>query len=367
MKLRPALLAASLLALPAAAFAQPVAGPYISLGAGPSIFQDQSVKDASLPALGLTSDSVGHISYDVDYGVAGGVGWGFGNGFRVELSGDYLHGNESSIGGVTSHGFAEAYGGFANVLYDFDLTPFGAPGLAPYLGVGGGYQTQHFSTGTVTSDGITIQPGGSRGDGAFDVIAGIAYTLPFFPALAVTAEYRFIGSPSNETFGGVGFNAAGNESPLRFRTDGLYTHTGLIGLRLALWQPAAPPPPPPAAAPPPPPPAVTEARTYLVFFDWDRADLTARARQIVAEAAQASTHVQTTQIEVNGYTDLSGTAAYNQRLSVRRAESVEAELIRDGVNKSEIEIHGYGESNPLVPTAKGVREPQNRRVEIILK
>ncbi len=141
----------------------------------------------------------------------------------------------------------------------------------------------------------------------------------------------------------------------------------MVGVRYALWQPAPPPEAPATPPPPPPPPAVTEARTYLVFFDWDRADLTARAKQIVAEAAQASTHVQTTRIEVNGYTDLSGTAAYNQRLSVRRAESVEAELVRDGVAKTEIEIHGYGESNPLVPTAKGVREPQNRRVEIILK
>ena len=367
MKLRPALLAASLLALPAAAFAQPVVGPYVSLGAGPSIFQDQSIKSASLPALGVTSTSVGSIDYNVDYGVGGAAGWGFGNGFRAELYGDYLHGDEKSIGGVTSHGFSEAYGGFLNVLYDFDLAPYGAPGLAPYVGVGGGYQTQHFSTGTVSSGGYTITPGGSRGDGAVDAIVGIAYTLPFFPALALTAEYHFVATPESQTYGGVGFNAAGNESPLRFKADNLYSHTGLIGLRLALWQPAAPPPPPPASAPPPPPPAGTEARTDLVFFDWDRADLTARARQIVAEAAQASTHVQTTQIEVNGYTDLSGTAAYNQRLSVRRAESVEAELIRDGVNKTEIEIHGYGESNPLVPTAKGVREPQNRRVEIILK
>jgi len=119
--------------------------------------------------------------------------------------------------------------------------------------------------------------------------------------------------------------------------------------------------------PPPPPPSLIPVRTYLVFFDWDRADLTERARQIVAQAAQASTHVQTTKIEVNGYTDLSGTAAYNQKLSVRRAKTVEAELVHDGVAESEIDIHGYGETNPLVPTAKGVREPQNRRVEIILK
>jgi outer membrane protein OmpA-like peptidoglycan-associated protein len=126
----------------------------------------------------------------------------------------------------------------------------------------------------------------------------------------------------------------------------------------------------PPAAPEAPPVAIPQTvpvRTYLVFFDWDRADLTDRARQIVAAAATASTHVQTTRIEVNGYTDLSGTVAYNQKLSIRRAQTVEAELVHDGVAKSEIDIHGYGESNPLVPTAKGVREPQNRRVEIILK
>jgi outer membrane protein OmpA-like peptidoglycan-associated protein len=133
-------------------------------------------------------------------------------------------------------------------------------------------------------------------------------------------------------------------------------------------EPPAPPPPlSGAVAPPAPVPTVAPVRSYLVFFDWDRADLTTRAREIVAAAAEASTHVQTTRIEVSGYTDLSGTPAYNQKLSIRRAESVEKELIHDGVSASEIAIHGYGESNPLVPTAKGVREPQNRRVEIVLK
>ena len=133
------------------------------------------------------------------------------------------------------------------------------------------------------------------------------------------------------------------------------------------WGAAAVPPMPPAEPIAAAPVAMTPTRTYLVFFDWDRADLTQRARQIVAEAAQAAPRVQTTKIEVNGYTDLSGTAAYNQKLSVRRAKTVEAELVHDGVAESEIFIHGYGETNPLVPTAKGVREPQNRRVEIILR
>ena len=129
----------------------------------------------------------------------------------------------------------------------------------------------------------------------------------------------------------------------------------------------APMPEPPPVAPTPAPAATVPVRTYLVFFDWDRADLTARARQIVLAAAQASTQVQTTRLEVNGYTDLSGTAAYNQKLSVRRAQTVQSELVKDGVAPGEIFIHGYGESSPLIQTAPGVREPQNRRVEIVLK
>jgi iron complex outermembrane receptor protein len=141
-----------------------------------------------------------------------------------------------------------------------------------------------------------------------------------------------------------------------------------LKLRYKFGLPPAPlPPAPPESEAPAPAPQVAPVRTYLVFFDWDRADLTARARQIVATAAEASTRVQTTRIEVDGYTDLSGTVPYNQKLSVRRAESVQAELVRDGVPSSEITIHGYGESDPLVPTAPGVREPQNRRVEIVLK
>ena len=127
-------------------------------------------------------------------------------------------------------------------------------------------------------------------------------------------------------------------------------------------------PPPPPPIPPtrrrrcPPPPAPT-----WCFSTGTRADLSARARQIVSQAAAASTHVQTTRIEVNGYTDLSGTKAYNDRLSRRRAEAVQMELVRDGVSEDEIVMHGFGESNPLVPTAPGVREPQNRRVEILLR
>ncbi|WP_048859361.1 OmpA family protein, partial [Novacetimonas hansenii] len=80
----------------------------------------------------------------------------------------------------------------------------------------------------------------------------------------------------------------------------------------------------------------------------------------------------TTRIEVNGYTDNSAAQPgprgqqYNMGLSLRRANSVKAELIRDGVPANAIDIQGYGEAHPLVPTGPDTREPQNRRVEIIL-
>ena len=135
---------------------------------------------------------------------------------------------------------------------------------------------------------------------------------------------------------------------------------GDIGLRLTFGQP--PPPPPPAVVP-----VAAVARSYLVFFDWDKATLTDRARQIIREAADNSTKVQYTRIEVNGHTDTSGTARYNQGLSVRRAQAVAAELVRDGVSAAAISIRGFGETNLLVPTGPGVREPQNRRVEIIIR
>jgi OmpA-OmpF porin, OOP family len=69
---------------------------------------------------------------------------------------------------------------------------------------------------------------------------------------------------------------------------------------------------------------------------------------------------------VNGYTSISGTPQYNRSLSLYRAQAVAAELIKDGVPKAAIGVEGFGETHLLVPTAAGVREPQNRRVEIIV-
>ncbi len=371
MSFRHALLAASLLAAPLlvapAAMAQPVSGPYISINLGAGYLQDQTLKTYTVTGIG--TEISGQVRTNVGGLGSAAVGYGLGNGLRIELQGDWGSDKLYHFGNADAGGYQEQYHGFVNALYDFNLAPMGLP-LAPYVGVGGGYGASHFTNvgvfgvNPLTGNANFVRSTGSADDYAVQGIAGVAFNVGAVPGLALTAEYRFTAQPSNQNYNGQYFEA-GMSSRTHITNDGLYNHEALLGIRYALFQPAPPPPPvqPPAVVPPP---AVEPARTYLVFFDWDRADLSARAREIVAQAAAASTHVKTTTIEVNGYTDLSGTAAYNQRLSVRRAESVEAELVRDGVPRTEIGIHGYGESNPLVPTAKGVREPQNRRVEIIL-
>jgi iron complex outermembrane receptor protein len=117
--------------------------------------------------------------------------------------------------------------------------------------------------------------------------------------------------------------------------------------------------PPPVQAPAPAP------KSYLVFFDFNKSDLTPQAVQIVDQAASTAGPAHATQLTVTGHTDTVGSDAYNMRLSRRRAESVAAQLEKDGISASGIEIVAKGKRDLLVPTADGVREPQNRRVQIL--
>jgi iron complex outermembrane receptor protein len=128
------------------------------------------------------------------------------------------------------------------------------------------------------------------------------------------------------------------------------------------------PPPVPAPAAPPPPPAAPEAkRSFQVFFDFDKSEITAAAAKVIQAAADAVKAGQIVQVMVTGHTDTVGTAAYNQGLSERRAAAVKTVLVADGVSDGEISTLGVGKTGLLVPTADGVREPQNRRAEIVLQ
>jgi len=108
--------------------------------------------------------------------------------------------------------------------------------------------------------------------------------------------------------------------------------------------------------------------TFQVFFDFDRSNISVNASSIIDQvASKAKQHGAPVKVNLTGHTDASGLDAYNQALSERRAKSVMDELVKDGVPVEEISSHGVGKAGQLVPTADGMREPQNRRTEIILE
>ena len=115
-----------------------------------------------------------------------------------------------------------------------------------------------------------------------------------------------------------------------------------------------------------PPPEMEGPGQYRVFFAFDRANLSDADRQIIIQAAEDYRRTGTARITATGHTDTSGSAAYNLELSQRRAEAVASELVRQGVPATDIVTIGRGEEDLLVPTADGVREPRNRRVEIVI-
>jgi OOP family OmpA-OmpF porin len=360
MSLRNAILATTVVALPTVAAAQPVTGLYVGAGLGVNLLQDQNT---TTQAAGHT---VGHgtSQSQVGFGSAVSLGWGFGNGLRVELEGSYRTNKFDRASGTAgtdaAGGWEQKYGPMVNVLYDFNGV---APWLVPYVGVGVGYQWAAKQGVNAVSGADTVRlANNTAGAFAYQAIVGTAFPLPSIaPGLAATVEYRFMGLAGTRTDSATISTPTG-VIPATVSSNQNYNHTFLIGLRYNFG--VAPPPPPPAPAAVP---AQAPARSYLVFFDWDKATLTDRARQIIAEAAANSTTVQYTRIEVNGYTDTSGTHQYNMGLSIRRAKAVQAELMKDGVPASAITIQGFGDTHLLVPTGPGVREPQNRRVEIIIR
>jgi outer membrane protein OmpA-like peptidoglycan-associated protein len=135
---------------------------------------------------------------------------------------------------------------------------------------------------------------------------------------------------------------------------------------------AAPPPaPPPAYVPAPyvePAPAaaavILPAREFMVFFDFDKSNLTREAREIVSAAVKTAKDRGAVRIVVTGHTDTVGSLRYNQALSERRANSVKTEMVKQGMDSTMIATIGKSFTDPLVQTGPGVREPQNRRAMI---
>ncbi|QDH13714.1 OmpA family protein [Formicincola oecophyllae] len=333
----------------------------------------------------------GRQEFDPGIMGSGSVGYGFDNGFRVEVEGGYRenrlgHFHDPGLGAQTS-GHERTYDVMANAFFDMDV---GLNWLYPYFGAGVGYiwQNEHagisanqhgsvrnLATGQMMKLGhYNERLGGTAGEFAYQGMFGLAFPLPWVVGLSATTEYRFLSSwgSNRHSWRASGVATDGNKNIYasghgRMGSKTYFNHSLMLGLRYE-FDPAPPPPPPAArtvAAP-----ARAPVRTYLVFFDWNSAALTGRARAIVDSAARSSTAVQFTRVLVNGYTDTSGGTqahAYNYKLGLKRADAVKAELIRDGVAAGLISVKSYGDTHPLVATGPNVREAQNRRVVIEIK
>lgn len=289
-------------------------------------------------------------------------GYAYGNGIRTELELAHRDNGVDSVGKlINSGGDARATTLMANLNYDIDTnTPF-----TPFVGIGlGGARVELDDVRPVVNNRVADDDMVF----AYQGIVGASYRIT--DAVNMFADYRYLRTLESEmsTDNGV-------------KVDVPYTnHTVMVGLRYAFGAPrqpqaqaaapVAPAPAPMVQAPPPPPPPpapVAAPRNYLVFFDFDRATLTPEAEGILARAASSAREGNVTRIEATGHADRSGSPRYNASLSKRRADAVRRDLVRRGVPEREIAVSAMGESQPLVPTADGVREPQNRRVEIVLR
>jgi len=247
-------------------------------------------------------------------------------------------------------GNRNAYALMTNAIYDI---PIGWA-ITPHLGAGIGAVWLHDSASA--KPGAVIHPVGGKfasdtqTELGYQGIAGIRYNIN--PALAFDLDYRYLATTDPTFHSGVG--------PFTKYHSGYSSNNIVASLTMRFG--AAPP----VVAPPmPPAPPPVARRVFLVFFDWDRDTITPEGMQIVQQAAAAFRAGGPITIQVTGYTDASGSVGYNQRLSERRANNVANAMVRLGVPRNQMSVSGRGKNDQRVPTADGVREPQNRRVEIL--
>jgi outer membrane protein OmpA-like peptidoglycan-associated protein len=290
-------------------------------------------------------------NYDAGWNAGGTVGYEWPMGVRLEGEATYRQNNFSNITGPMGLGVApvgnvHSLALMANAIYDF--MPNNR--WTPYLGAGVGAANDTVSN--VTLLGITSNSANSW-EFAYQGIAGVKFAAT--PQISLALDFRYFGTttPSYSIAGGTWGNGG-------YNTENIMLN---IAYHFGAPSPPPPPPPPPAAQPAPPAPA---PRTFIVYFDFDKASLTPEGTQVIQNASDAFRQTGVARIQVAGYTDLTGTQQYNLALSRRRADAVHAQLVHDGVPDAAISETWHGMENPAVPTALGVREPRNRRVEIIL-
>ena len=341
------------------------------------------------------SNFTGSARYASGVNAGGRLGLQYGP-WRLEEEYSYRHNGLSSFSGFFNPGGTSAFSGqrnthslMTNVIYDFGSAFLFSWPVSPHIGFGVGAvdNIDSVSLNPVTLTGLprtTVSgPGGVIGTiGAgtpfpnptlggtflkgntwvfgYQAIAGIRYDIN--PLLAFDLDYRYLATtePTFNNKGVAPFPPFGFPSNAVRYKSGYSTQNIVASLTMKF---GAPPPAPPPPAPPAPPPPTKQV--YLVFFDWDKYNITPEGMQIIQLAANQYRSGGRVTLQVTGYTDTSGSAGYNQRLSERRANAVAAALERLGVPRSDMVVAGRGMNDLRVPTPPGVREPQNRRVEIV--
>ncbi len=334
----------------------------------------------------------GSARYNSGFNAGGRLGLQYGP-WRLEEEYSYRNNGLSSFGAFFGPNTNTRFDGervthsiMTNFIYDFTI---GWP-VTPHIGFGIGAvdNVDSVSLNPVTLNGLgptTVSgPGGvfgrigagtpfpnptlggtflkgSQWNFGYQAIAGFRYDIN--PLLAFDVDYRYLAttSPTITNKGVAPFPPFGFAPGLVKYTSGYNTQNIVASLTMKF---GAPPPAPPPPAPPAPPPPPTH-QVYLVFFDWDKYNITPEGQQIIQLAANQYHSGGHVTLQVTGYTDTSGSPGYNQRLSERRANAVAAALERLGVPRSDMVVAGRGQNDLRVPTPDGVREPQNRRVEIV--
>ena len=316
-------IAAALVAVPLATQAQSLQYPGFYLGAEGGL--NWMFNTTTTTTFGAT----GSIYPALGWAAGGMIGYDF-VGPRVEVEGVYRN-SQATVGGGQFNAFGASkddIGVMANILYDFNAGGV----IVPYIGAGAG--VAFVKTSALNSSTNSTQF-------AYQAILGVGYNID--PQFRVNLDARYYGTTNPYLAGSAYSNNNIN---------------AMLSLQVKFGAPPAAPPPPPAAA---------AAPSFMVFFDWDRSNLSQQALNTIQQAADAYKATGKARITATGHTDKSGPEDYNMALSLRRANAVKDALVRDGVPPTAISVVGKGETQPLVQTADGVREPQNRRVEIVLQ
>ena len=354
MSMQTSLMAGVAVAL-AAALATPAAQAQYYLGAEGGWTGLEGTKtsiNGTNPVTGQSFNFPINQSFDGGFNVGARAGYQMGP-WRFE--GEYSHrGNTSNSTqlGTRLNGSVDTNSLMANVIYDVNV---GWGPLTPHIGMGLGGATLNGNL-----DGPAIGYHSKTSDAVFvyQAIAGARYM--FTPNIAFDLDYRYRGS-SDATYTSRAFTLGGVTFPSRKYTGSGNTNNVVASLTYLF---GAAPPPPFAQPPMPPAPPPQATRVFLVFFDWSKDTVTSEGMAIIQQAAAAFKAGGAVQIQVTGYTDRSGSPGFNQRLSERRAANVGKALAGMGVPQNQMMVSGRGENDNRVPTADGVRDPQNRRVEI---